>query len=309
MSHVGYAQFYRLLGLREGATKEAIKAAYHRAAKRNHPDLFPESDRPRQQLRMMRINEAYLTVIAAGGHWSRDAGREDGCSGDAGSNDSLASGARASGAPPGDDRAFEAGAGRDERADDGRDEGAAATAAGFAGHGHAVPGGADSGGGGPDTSAGNATGRRVAGEPAGGGFSEPGTDVANPRDPAYTYYKLGFVYYRKGYTELFRKDAPGSGPRQPAADLKQLRTQLLDVHTMDKYLLVLTIRALHYFEQSYRYFLRVVEEYPGSIWVHDSRWKLRRLDTFNNIYHRICENLSRSIRVSRPIVRGAEPSK
>ncbi len=57
--------FYELLSVSPDATLEEIKRAYHTVAKLNHPDLHPEAERGRYQLRMMRINEAYLAVLYA----------------------------------------------------------------------------------------------------------------------------------------------------------------------------------------------------------------------------------------------------
>ncbi len=55
--------FYELLSVAPDASREEIKRAYRIVAKRSHPDLFPESQRERQQLRMMRINEAYMVLL------------------------------------------------------------------------------------------------------------------------------------------------------------------------------------------------------------------------------------------------------
>ena len=57
-------RYYALLGLAETPSLPDLKAAYHRLAKRNHPDLFPDVERRRQQLKMMRINEAYMLVMS-----------------------------------------------------------------------------------------------------------------------------------------------------------------------------------------------------------------------------------------------------
>jgi hypothetical protein len=116
------------------------------------------------------------------------------------------------------------------------------------------------------------------------------------RDPGYTYYKLGFTFYRRGYTELYSKD-----PRI-------IRKQLAELKTYDHYLLTLTISALKDFEQSYRYFAAVIEYAPDSIWVTDARAKLRKLEKFNRIYQRICENLSRNLRMKRAAARVGGPA-
>lgn len=48
---------YEVLGVREGADMNEIKAAYRRKAKEYHPDLHPED--PRANEKMQRVNEAY----------------------------------------------------------------------------------------------------------------------------------------------------------------------------------------------------------------------------------------------------------
>lgn len=204
----------RRLGVEPGCTVDELRAVYRRLAKDNHPDLFPDDQRSRQQLKMMRINEAYMAVLA------------------------------------------------------------------------------------------ELTG--TAGEPV--RAPEPNVPPAAPRDqrsvgalrdPAYAYYKQGFRYFNMGSTELSRKEAPA------------IRRWLLAEGTADGYILRLALRALHYFERSYSYFLVVVDHYPLSPWAPDARWKLRRLEKFSAVYQRICENLSRRSSTSRSsfsIVKGADPS-
>ena len=125
--------------------------------------------------------------------------------------------------------------------------------------------------------------------------------VATPRDPAYVYYKAGFRAYNEGATALYRYRREG----------RELRQFLQSGGTLDAYVLRLVLQALSSFEQSYRYFLVVVERYPASPWVADARWKLYRLERYNAIYQRICENLSRRSSIRRSsfsMVSGAQPS-
>ncbi len=127
----------------------------------------------------------------------------------------------------------------------------------------------------------------------------PSRELGALRDPAYAYYKAGFTYFNRGATELYRKEG------------KQLRRFLLEGGSFDAYVLRLVIRALHFFERSYSYFLVVVEQYPNSPWYADSKWKLYRLERYNTIYQRICENLARrssTKRSSFSMVSGADPS-
>ena len=57
-------------------------------------------------------------------------------------------------------------------------------------------------------------------------------------------------------------------------------------------ILVLAITCIKLFEKSYSYFLRVVEDYPESIWYRDTLVKLKQLERYNAIYHRICTALA-----------------
>lgn len=51
---------YQVLGVPPGASEEEIKAAYHRLAKRYHPDLHPEDARAAR--RMNELNAAYAAI-------------------------------------------------------------------------------------------------------------------------------------------------------------------------------------------------------------------------------------------------------
>lgn len=99
-----------------------------------------------------------------------------------------------------------------------------------------------------------------------------------PKDPAYAYYKQGFLSFSSavhGIAELSGSGAPGSNPRyfphfNPAQDFSLSLRQLG------------TARG---------YFSRVVEEYPQSAWCADAKVKLRRIEGFVRIYRRILSNL------------------
>lgn len=59
---------YEVLGIKEGATKEEIKAAYHEQVKKYHPDRH--QDNPLYELaeeKLQEINEAYDTLMKGGG--------------------------------------------------------------------------------------------------------------------------------------------------------------------------------------------------------------------------------------------------
>ncbi|MBI3394685.1 MAG: J domain-containing protein [Spirochaetia bacterium] len=54
-----------ILGLGDNASLEEVKTAYRRLVKANHPDLFPPDEKLVQELKMMRINEAYRELVRA----------------------------------------------------------------------------------------------------------------------------------------------------------------------------------------------------------------------------------------------------
>ena len=193
-----YDPIYRILGVKPDAPPEKVKEAYYRAAKRNHPDLFPEPKRHAQQLRMMKINEAYLTIVSRSYRKGGDSSGEQ-----------------------------ERPAQPDKKVSD-------------------------------DSSA-----------------------LGELKDPAYAYYKLGFSYYTKGRKAFFDR----------------YRRQKNRFHYMmgNREILILAITCIKLFEKSYSYFLRVVEDYPHSIWYRDTLIKLEHLQRYNTIYHRICAAIAAQI--------------
>jgi len=53
----------KLLGLLEEATLKEIKQAYREMAKKYHPDGYPERGREEYKNMMIRINQAYKTLL------------------------------------------------------------------------------------------------------------------------------------------------------------------------------------------------------------------------------------------------------
>lgn len=189
---------YEILGVSSDASLGEIRAAYHRAAKSNHPDLFPEEERERHLIRMMQINEAYMAVVCE----------------------------------------------RSDSSDDSR---------------HAA--------GPPDF-------RRLEPTP----WSR---EVGQLKDPAYTYYKLGFLYFSEGRRTLSKHYLSGG--------------QRIDFSTESIHVLRLAVASLHYFHKAYDCFERVSSQYPTSLWARDATVKIYYLDRYNEIYQRICDNLSKQI--------------
>lgn len=101
--------------------------------------------------------------------------------------------------------------------------------------------------------------------------------VARPRDPAYAYYKQGFINFSvavHGIAEMNRiiakQKATGFKPYRVAQDFAN---------------------SLSLLDAAHGYFARVVEEYDDSVWSADSRAKLRRIERFTAIYKRILANM------------------
>jgi hypothetical protein len=103
--------------------------------------------------------------------------------------------------------------------------------------------------------------------------------LALPRDPAYVYYKQGFLNFSRalhGIAALSRAisaDKKAAGFEPERSSLRRFAGSLV------------LLRRAH------AYFRRVVEDYPDSIWRHDARIKLRRIDRFNILYRKIVSNL------------------
>lgn len=189
----------RLLGLsgkEDSLSLEKLKRAYHRSARANHPDLFPEEERPKRELGMMRINEAYISLVEL---LSRPGVEEP------------------------------------------------------------VP-------------------VSIRDRPS------PAPGALGPlKEPDYVYYKRGLENYREGQRRFFDRRNAAGRPQH---------------YVPDRQLLQLAIAALRHFQKSYAYFYRVVNDYPESIWVSDSRFRLWRIEQYNRVYSRICRVLADKLTAS-----------
>jgi len=108
--------------------------------------------------------------------------------------------------------------------------------------------------------------------------SIPASAVALPRDPAYAYYKQGFINFSlaiHGIAAVNRKIAAGRSlpSRRRFNTAEYFGT------------------SLAYLRAAHGYFTRVVEDYSGSVWTADARFKLRRIEGLTAIYRRILRNL------------------
>jgi hypothetical protein len=203
--------FWELLGLQPGADRQAIKRAYHRLARRNHPDFFPAADKPRQGLRMITLNEAYAHLLRRTGvDAESDAGE----------------GQAAEGSPAG----------------------------------------------------GPATGREAAHASPAPAEVSPAAGLGFHREPAYAYYKQGFVHYSRaihGIQALYRS-------------LRRLYPMHFDPRddAFERFAGSLTELA-----RAHEYFQRVAAEHAESVWAPDARVKLARVERFSELYRRILRNL------------------
>jgi hypothetical protein len=102
--------------------------------------------------------------------------------------------------------------------------------------------------------------------------------IAPHKDPAYAYYKQGFINFSlaiHGIAEINRKISAGRVPR-----FTRRYTAAEDI-----------AGSLAFLAAAHGYFNRVVNEHADSVWIADSRVKLRRIERFTNIYRRILANL------------------
>jgi hypothetical protein len=107
------------------------------------------------------------------------------------------------------------------------------------------------------------------------------TSLSSHRDPAYAYYKQGFINFSlaiHGVAEINRKLAAG---RVPA--LRRRYTASEDIKG-----------SLAFLHAAHGYFSRVTNEHGESVWAADARMKLRRIEHFTSIYGRILANLGRA---------------
>ena len=120
--------------------------------------------------------------------------------------------------------------------------------------------------------------------PGATGVAEPvsdRTDLGFHKDPSYAYYKQGFVHFSRAihgiealYQSLSQRRVVHFKPRDDA--YQRFAEGLVELR------------------RAHEYFSRVVQEFDGSIWKHDARMKLRRIERFTGLYRRILGNLTAS---------------
>ncbi len=104
--------------------------------------------------------------------------------------------------------------------------------------------------------------------------------LGSHRDPAYAYYKQGFINFSlaiHGVAEINRKLAAG---RVPAPGRRYTAAE--DIKG-----------SLAFLSAAHGYFTRVAVDHGESVWAADARMKLRRIEHFTSIYRRILANLGK----------------
>jgi hypothetical protein len=106
----------------------------------------------------------------------------------------------------------------------------------------------------------------------------PPTTLGRPKDPAYAYYKQGFLNYSlavHGIAAANQIAARGKLPRFRPYRVSQDFTNSLEL-----------LGAAH------GYFTRVADEFPDSVWNSDACVKLKRIERFIKLYRKILANVS-----------------
>ncbi len=106
----------------------------------------------------------------------------------------------------------------------------------------------------------------------------PGPAVGPHRDPAYAYYKQGFVNFSIAVRGIAEMNQAIAGKKLPSFKPRYRASQ--DV-----------ANSLGLLSAAHGYFSRVVERFPGSVWCADARVKLMRIERFTRLYRRILLNL------------------
>ena len=105
------------------------------------------------------------------------------------------------------------------------------------------------------------------------------TDLGLHKDPSYAYYKQGFIHFSRAihgiealYQSLSQRRVVHFKPRDDA--YRRFAEGLVELR------------------RAHEYFSRVVQDFEKSIWKHDAKLKLGRIERFSSLYRRILGNLT-----------------
>jgi hypothetical protein len=110
----------------------------------------------------------------------------------------------------------------------------------------------------------------------------PATAVGAHRDPAYAWYKQGFLRFSLAVHGIAELNADLAMVEQ--ASYKPRYEASLDFAS-----------SLRLLAEAHRYFARVAESFPDSVWSPDASYKLKRIERFTLLYRRILANLGRPV--------------
>ena len=102
--------------------------------------------------------------------------------------------------------------------------------------------------------------------------------VGPHRDPAYAYYKQGFLSFSLAVHGIAEVDARVAAGRQPSYTPRYEAARDF-------------AGSLGLLAEAHRYFARVVERHSDSVWAADATLKLRRVERFTRLYRKILSNL------------------
>ncbi len=105
-----------------------------------------------------------------------------------------------------------------------------------------------------------------------------GTAVGLHRDPAYAWYKQGFLRFSLAVHGIAELNADLAEQQQ--ASYKPRYQASLDFAS-----------SLRLLGDAHGYFARLLERYPESPWSPDARYKLKRIERFTLLYRKILANL------------------
>jgi curved DNA-binding protein CbpA len=118
----------------------------------------------------------------------------------------------------------------------------------------------------------------VASGPAAPAPAAPAGAVGTLRDPAYAYYKQGFLSFSLAVHGIAEMDARVAAGRQPSYTPRYEAARDF-------------AGSLGLLAEAHRYFARVVDRHPRSMWAADAALKLRRIERFTRLYRKILSNL------------------
>jgi len=112
------------------------------------------------------------------------------------------------------------------------------------------------------------------------GFAGENNSIIIHKNPDYVYYKSGLKYYQEGLYSF--NDSRFS-----------IKGDNASFETDDESVLKSALYSLELFILSYKYFKRLIMEFPDSMWTHDSLEKMSKIEELNLRYCEIIDVIIR----------------